>query len=246
MENSADTPSHLDLPGGTALDRQVAASRKTIWKDQIFWFILALNFAFGAVFNFLPVTFPLFKRSFGSSLEELGRTQFLFFLAGLLFSLCGGWFVDRLGLKRAAVATLLCLTAALAMVGSAWNFQLVLVAAFIFGLSVAAVAVVYSAMICESYPERRQSLFFLSGILDGLGAMLGPAALGKWLLHAERTGANWKIGYYISSAVLGILLLWAMLLKSNLFPAPKSDGSSIRGAVGVMKGILKSPAIYAI
>lgn len=225
---------------------QVAAPAKAMWKTQVFWLILALNFVFGAVFNFLPVTFPVFKRSFELSFEDLGRIQFVFFLAGVSFSFFGGWLVEHLGLKYAAAATLLGLSFSLTMVGSAWNYQLLLGTAFIFGLAVAALVVVYSAIICDTFPDSRQSLFFLSGIFDGIGAVVGPAALGEWLENSERTGSNWSIGYYATAVILAILLLWTVSLGSDLFSTPKAERTSVRDAIKIVSGILRSPAMWLI
>ena len=83
-----------------------------------------------------------------------------------------------------------------------------LVDAFLFGLAVAALTVVYSAMTCECYPEKRRSVFLISGIAGGVGGVLGPTLQGKWLLHAERTGASWGASYYAAAGLLGLLIVW--------------------------------------
>jgi len=227
-------------------DTQANPVSTSIWREQAFWFILTLNFAWAAVYNFLPVTFPVFRRFFHASFEELGRSQFLFFIAGLFFSVIGGWFVDRLGLKRATVVTLVCLACSVAFIGAAWSFRLVLVDAFLFGLAVAALTVVYSAMTCECYPEKRQSVFLISGIAGGVGGVLGPTVQGKWLLQAERTGASWGASYYAAAGLLGLLIMWAMLLRRGTLPERKLNMDGITGPTSAMKSIITKPAMHAI
>src|SRR5579872_1318386 len=109
------------------------------WTDEDFWFVVALSFASGAVFNYLPVSFPVFRQHFGSNLEEMGRSQLLFFISGLVISIVGGWFVGRLGLRRASVSSLACLAVALLIRGIARSFRIVLFGAFLLGLAVAAI-----------------------------------------------------------------------------------------------------------
>ena len=45
-----------------------------VWRNQIFWFVMVLVFVYAGVYNCLPVTFPIFKRVFGTSLEQMGRS----------------------------------------------------------------------------------------------------------------------------------------------------------------------------
>ena len=47
-------------------------------RGQIFWFVMVLVFVYAGVYNCLPVTFPIFKHVFGTSLEQMGRTQSVF------------------------------------------------------------------------------------------------------------------------------------------------------------------------
>jgi MFS family permease len=201
---------------------------------------------YGTVNQCLPVTFPIFRRLFHASLEQLGRSQLLFFIAGLCFSLIGGWFVDRLGLKLAAIVTLFCSSFSVALIGAVGSFRLVLGDAFLFGLSMAALIVVYSAITCECYPEKRQSVFLISGVMGSVGGVLGPAVQGKWLVHAERTGASWGTAYFVGAALLGTLIVWAILLRRGVLPKRESKGGGVLGAVSAMKGLLGRPALHAI
>ena len=58
-------------------------SAEPIWRDPILWLVLSLSLVVGAIYNALPVSFPVFKRVFSATLEEMGQIQFLFFASAL-------------------------------------------------------------------------------------------------------------------------------------------------------------------
>ena len=39
-------------------------SAESIWRDPILWLVLSLSLVIGAIYNALPVSFPVFKRVF--------------------------------------------------------------------------------------------------------------------------------------------------------------------------------------
>lgn len=115
-----------------------------------------------AVYNFLPATFPVFKREFGTSLAQMGQVQFIFFLSGIGYSAVGGFLIAVLGLKQCAVSALLLGGSALLLISHVKNFDLVLVAAAIFGFSTACMAVISSSIVTAHFQQRRQSVFSLT------------------------------------------------------------------------------------
>jgi len=82
-----------------------------------------------------PVTFPIFGRVFGTSLEQMGQGQSVFFFSGIVFSLCGGWMIGRMGHIRGLILVLLAISASLTLIGTASGFSAVLLGAFCFGLA---------------------------------------------------------------------------------------------------------------
>jgi fucose permease len=215
-------------------------------KDPIFWFTLALVFVFGASFNFLPVTFPVFEQVFGATLEQLGRIQVLFYVSWLLLSMGGGWLIGQVGLKRAAIATLACLMLALVMIGSAERFSVVLLGAFWLGLSMAANVVICSSIITGHFGEKRQSVFLLSGILDSTGAIVGPAALGWWIGHALRVAANWRVGYFVDAGLIAAMIIWALMMRATTLLDRAAVPPNRKVVLSTMGDILRKPPIYGI
>ncbi|MFN7992712.1 MAG: MFS transporter [Bryobacteraceae bacterium] len=223
---------------------QSASGSASVWRDPALWFVLAAAFAYGAVFNVLPVMFPAFRSEFGANFEELGRTQLLFFISSLLVSALGGWFIGRAGFRRAAAGSIALLAVGLLTIAAAPRFAAVLAGAFLFGLAISALVVVCNSIVSEHFGERRQSVFSVFGILDAVGAIVGPAVLG-WFLGAGRPGA-WR-GVCAGMAA-GLLLLgaWVLFLRpKNGWQAPaRFEGASEHMAE--IGGILGRLTIYGI
>jgi fucose permease len=217
----------------------------SLWKDPILWLALLLSLLIGAIYNALPVSFPVFKRVFGITLEEMGKTQFLFFVSALAAGLGGGWFVGQLGLRRALVVALTFLSGILVLIGSATGFAVVLVGAFCFGLAVASLTIMTLALIGERFVGRLQSVYFLSGICDALGSTIGPAVLGGWFSYADAARLNWRTGYYVA-ATIPLILAFFSLRSLPSFVAKNVGSDSKFTSFSLMTSILSKPTIYAI
>lgn len=219
---------------------------KPFWKDQVFWLVVAQGFVFGAVFNFAPVTFPVFRRAFHANPEQLGRIQLVWFMGALGFGLVGGWFVRRLGARKAAATILLLLAAGLTLIGSARVLAQVLVGAAACGLALAAIVVVNYTLICERFPQRQQSIFFISSLTDAAGAMIGPAALGAWLSHSERSGVNWGLGYFGAAALVCALAVRVLLLRGAQIPDEHADAPARPPALHDLRRVAATWPLYVI
>jgi fucose permease len=238
LEHARDKMDIID-----AADRQSRNTSTTTWGDPVLWFVLTAAFAYGAVFNLLPVMFPVFRSEFGANFEQLGRTQLLFFISSLLVSVLGGWTIGRAGFRNAAAGSVALLAAGSLTIAVAPRFAVVLGGAFLFGLAIAALVVVCNSIISEHFGERRQSVFSVFGIFDAAGSIAGPAAIG-WFLGAGRFGA-WRaclIGVTIGLLLLGI---WAMLLNpKGGWPTARHEAASEH--VAEIRGILGRLTIYGI
>lgn len=223
-----------------------ATNNRPIWKDPLIWFILGLYFVSTSIMNFLPVTFPIFKRVFGSTLEQLGRIQLCYYGSAVVFTCVGGWFVGRLGYRRAIATALAVIAASLIVIGSARSYAIVLVGAFCFGLGVLSVAVTTASIIGEHFGALRQRLFLLHGICGSAGSMLGPAAMGWWLANVERFGKSWRMGYFATAGLIAVLILWPLLLRSRTLSGAQKSTESTTGAAAALKYILRQPAMYMI
>jgi MFS family permease len=220
------------------------ATSEPVWKDPLFWFVIAVGLGYGGVRNFLPTTFPIFRHELGATLEQLGKTEFLFYLSSVLIGVLGGSVLGLLGLKQTAAIALGLAGVSLLLVGLAKGVGIILLCAGMLGLAIVSLVVVISSMISAHFHTRRQSVFFLTGLADASGTMIGPAALGLWIMHAERWHLTWRSGYFAGAGVLGMLVLWALLVPNKNIGDSPLEGTPRGKNVSHMKQVLRDSAFH--
>jgi len=210
----------------------------------VFWFVIALGVGYGAVFNFLPATFPVFTRQFGTSLAQMGQLQLLFFLSSLGFSLVGGPLVARLGLKKSAILAFSLAACALLLIAESRHFVLILIGAAIFGFTISAMVVINLSIISGHFSEKRQSVFLIAGLSDAGGAMIGPAILGWWLANSMRWGMSWRAAYIAAAADMVALIVWALFVRSSAMGKQRANWEKSSDGSSHLREILASGALY--
>ena len=237
----------LDKPSTESPEPSEASSTApSMWKDSLIWFILGIYFFSTSIMNFLPVTFPIFRRVFGSTLEQMGRIQMCYYGSALVFTLGGGWFVGRFGYKRSIAMALMVIASALVVIGTAQSYTIVVVGAFIFGLGVLPLAVTTASIIGEHFGPIRQRLFFVHGMVGSAGSVVGPAVLGWFLGNVERLGQSWRTAYFATATLIGTLVLYPIFLRSKTLKAAKTEDKAAPTAGEAFKYILSQPAMWMI
>ncbi len=222
----------------------VAPEWKSILTDQLFWFALLLGSLLGMVVSFLPPTFPALADTFGASFEQLGRTQLVFFGAGLSYSLWGGWFTARIGLRWATVASFIFVVAGMLCIALGETLGAIFVGAALNGVGHVGIATSGSTIISNCYPQRRQTIFIIWGITASLGFAVGPASLGWWLEHADVAGIPWQPGLLAFAGVYALIALWAGLLRTTSHRYDETGHGNGAGSREVMAVVLRSPVYY--
>jgi fucose permease len=226
---------------------QDPGSTQSSRRSTLLWFVLAIGFIEGAIFNFLPVTFSVFERAFHVNLEQLGRLQLLSFAGATLFSVIGGWIIMRLGFRWSAGSILLALFAALVCIGSSPLFSAVLFGALLLGFGLVGIEVISNSMISEQVPEPRQHVFFIWAIVNAAGATVGPAALGLWLAHALTSGRSWRLGYFGVACIVLVVAGWRFTLRSpDISSAHNPSCAPRESAWPITVDILSHPPIYLV
>ena len=229
------------------LNREAGATEsrnEPIWKDPVFWFVIVLGVGYGAVYNILPVSFPVFFREFGASLGQMGHVQSIFFISCLVFSVVGGPAIAAYGLKRSAMAALALAGAVLVVIGGAHRFNLVLLCAGFFGFSIIGLVVIENSIISGHFREKRQSVFFLTSLSDSSGSMIGPAALGWWFVRAEHWNMSWRLGYFAAAMGMGVLFIWALFMRSDSMPGDTQKPDAPGAGIATIKEVLIVPGFY--
>jgi MFS family permease len=214
------------------------------WRDQVFWFVITLGVGYGAIYNFLPASFPAFTRQFHCTLAQLGQIQLLFFLSSLGFSLVGGALIARLGLKRSAMVAFAIAAGALVLIATSSRFPLLLMGAALFGFAISAMVVINSSIISQHFSSRRQSVFLVTGLSDAGGSMIGPALLGWWLANSLRWAMSWRVAYFAAAADMGVLICWALFVRSSTLGKQPETGDGDTRAGSSTREILLSGALY--
>jgi MFS family permease len=217
---------------------------RPIWKDPVFWFVIVLGVGYGAVYNFLPASFPIFYREFGTSLRQMGHAQSIFFISCLVFSVVGGPVISAIGLKRSAMVALAMAGAVLVVIGGAQKFSFVLLCSGVFGFAIIALVVIENSIISGHFREKRQSVFFITSLSDSGGSMIGPAMLGWWFVEAEHLKMSWRLGYFAAALVMAGLFIWAMFMRSASMPGDSFKPDTPGGGLSVIKSVLTVSAFY--
>jgi len=74
--------------------------------------------------------------------------------------------------------------------------------------------------------------------------MIGPAVLGWWFVQADRWQMSWRLGFFAGAGVMGVLLVWALFMRSESMGGEGSQSGVGTAAASVMKDVLGSPVIY--
>jgi len=221
-------------------------AKTSLWSNPVIWLALVLYLAISVIPFFLPVSFPVLKRVFGSSLEGLGLMQASFYFGALGLVLGGGSILTLRGYRVGLAATLATLAAALAFVGAARNPAMVVFGAFFAGTGVLSVEVITSCLVSDLFNARRQILFLVLGLTGATGCILGPATLGWWLKHAAQFGGTWRTAFYFAAAIMGALALWPILLRPSALAGASAAPRSRRRTPPSLKKLLRDPAIYTV
>ncbi len=215
------------------------------WREGLFWYVMFLGLLFGAAVNFMPPLFPAFKSAFGASYEQLGRSQLVFFVGGLAFSVGGGWFSGVIGLRRASAAAITVVGLGILLLAQADSLAGVYLGGALAGVGNVGVLVVCGAILTARYPRRRQGVFVFWGLTGTMGASAGPALTGQWIVFADKTGLDWQLVVYVYAFLFLATGLWGFVLRSRHDAVERTESAGVARSLSIMSRVIRSPAFYA-
>lgn len=174
---------------------------------------MMVGFAFAAtVINYLcrqaySVSAPTLQHVFSLSDEGYGLLTSVFFLAYTVSNGLSGPVIDRLGTKRGYLACMFIWSSAVALIGLAQNVWMLAAFMALLGLGEAGNWPAAVKVVGEWFAPRERSL--ASGIFNsgaGLGALIGPTAVGLLLLHY-----GWRPAF-VAVGLLGYLWVFGFSL----------------------------------
>ncbi len=171
------------------------------------WLMVGLLFA-ATVINYLcrqafSVSATTLQKVFSLSNEDYGLLISGFFFAYALSNGISGPIIDRLGAKRGYLLCILLWSSAVGLISSAQNVWMLAAFMMLLGLGEAGNWPAAVKVVGEWFSPRERSL--ASGIFNsgaGIGALIGPTAVGLLLLH---------FGWRPAFIVVGLIgYVWAM------------------------------------
>lgn len=187
----------------------------------------------------LPAMFPTLKAAFGVSYVELGLILTAYNLLGGLVQAPMGFVVDTLGPRRVLLVGLGLNALAIALIGLASAYWIILVLALIAGLGNSVFHPANYSILSGSIDERRLGrAFSVHTFMGFLGSACAPAAM---LAIAAFT--DWQTAFLVVG-IAGLVVLGIMLLSSADFVGESRTSASDDGT-GQSHGLklLLSPSI---
>lgn len=204
---SSGQPPSVDAPAEGEPDG--VAGSKTRVRFIVFLMMftaVAINYLDRANFN---VSAPLIEKQFGLDITQIGRISFIW---GLAYALChfpGGWFADKLGIRKAASFalgwwSLFTILSALAYSLVSW--------CVIRGLMGAGEAPIWpinaKTTSTWSAPSERARAFTLAGSGQFVGSIVGVFASG-WIAHW--LGWQWTFIIFGALGLIWVPIWWALV-----------------------------------
>ena len=205
--NSSHQPSSVDV--GEEGERAAGAGRRTRVRFIVFlmtFTAVVINYMDRANFN---VSAPLIEKQFGFNIAQIGRISFIWGLAYALCNFPGGWFADRLGIRKAASLALgwwsvFTILSALACSMVSW--------CVIRGLMGAGEAPIWpiNAKVTSTWsaPSERARAYTLAGSGQFVGSIVGVFVSG-WIVHW--LGWQWTFILFGGLGLIWVPIWWALV-----------------------------------
>ena len=207
MGNSSDLPPSADAQADGEL--AAGAGRRTRVRFIVFlmtFTAVVINYMDRANFN---VSAPLIEQQFGFDIAQIGRISFIWGLAYALFNFPGGWFADKLGIRKAGSFALgwwsiFTILSALAYSMVSW--------CIIRGLMGAGEAPIWpiNAKVTSTWsaPSERARAFTLAGSGQFVGSIVGVFASG-WIVHW--LGWQWTFIIFGALGLIWVPIWWVLI-----------------------------------
>lgn len=232
MAASSNSPEQSSSGDAAQAESEFPAGTRP--RTRIRFIVFLMTFS-AVVINYMDrqnfnVSTPLIEKQFGLNIEDIGRISFIWGLAYALFNFPGGWFADKLGIRKAASFALgwwsiFTILSALAWSTVSW--------CIIRGLMGAGEAPIWpinaKATSTWSAPSERARAFTVAGSGQFVGSIVGVFVSG-WIVH----WFGWQWTFVIFGAVgLVWVPIWWVLIRDTPQSHPWVNDRELRFIQGV-------------
>ncbi|HYF75335.1 MAG TPA: MFS transporter [Candidatus Nitrosocosmicus sp.] len=168
-------------------------------------------FLFSVVLTMMSPLLPYIAQSFELDITQSGAIFSANFIGFIIFTLAGGIIADRFNKKRVIFIALTGISISLGLLPLSKSFYAICIATAFIGGFGGVIESLVSAWIGDLNRERQSFYINLSGVFFGLGALLGPLAVGV----ALSAGVNWSVCYYFTGGLALLLAAAAWFGKAD-------------------------------
>ena len=196
----------------------------------LFAAVLGMAFSPGpAIFGSIGLFAPHLNQAFGWSRGEIMLGLTFFNLAGVIVSPAVGWLLDRYGVRRVMLPSILALVAGfLVIAGVVTSLPGFYAAAFVWGaLTVGAQSISYAKLVTGWFERRRGFAIGVVAAGLGLGYSLAPLIVAQFLAQMD-----WRMAMCALAAVILVVAFGANLVLAR----PNPLEASLGGTAGDVSG----------
>jgi MFS transporter, FSR family, fosmidomycin resistance protein len=189
----------------------------------------------------LPPLFPLLKDGFGVGFTQLGIMMAVLYSVSAISQVVAGFVVDHVGAHRVLPIGIACLGCAMAGVGLASSYWMLLPLAGLAGIGNAVFHPAdYSILTARVAPARLARAYSVHTVSGTIGWAISPVVmltLSQWL--------GWR-GALLAVGVFGLVLAGVVAsLGSELATGPQHHATAKRGATVDTRALFSAPILMA-
>ena len=212
---------------------------RAVWLPALAALLSLFVFALSA--NLLPAVLLRAAGDLAISPETLAVVSSVQFGAFFLAAACGGMLADHWGRRMVFVLACIVLCGGSAIWALAGRFELICLAAALWGGAGGVFESMSSALLCELFPARRKLFMNLSQVLYTAGAVGGPWLAG-WLLPR---GVDWRWLFAgVGAWSAGLLILFAACRLPRPEPHERVTPSRLAAALRKRSFLLPCLALF--
>jgi putative MFS transporter len=197
------------LSASARLDRLPIGS----FHKQIMWIVAYIYFFELGDLNNFGLAAPELRKLWKLSISAIGIITSAAFFGMFVGALCGGWFSDKLGRKKALILTTLWYSLSSLLNAFAWNEPTLFVTRFLTGVGLSAMTVVAMTYVSEMFPATKRGTYQGWILMIGLFGIPFSALAARVFIPLGTFG--WRLVF-----VWGALGTFVVIFASKIQESP--------------------------
>jgi MFS family permease len=196
------------------------------------WRVLVHSTLIGLGMSFFDVLFNFFLVSMGYAADTVGVLSTVARIAGLIVGIPAGRLIDRIGSRRALIASVMLYTVGLVAVVFAPNYPLLIASQFVVGCAFALLFSALFPLLTQTTPHAQQTTVFgfneaalnTIGLVGSIVAGWLPSVVAPWLNVDDQSTLAYRTVLLIGIAIFA---LSSLPLLGNMPVASNTDSDGV-------------------